>query len=528
MANSNIKAVAKLGVGTLIMLNVVAVVSLRGLPAEAEYGISSAFYYLFAAFVFLIPVSLVSAELAAMFPYQQGGMFRWVGEAFGEKLGFLGIWLQWIENTIWYPTVLTFGAVALAFIGMNHGADSVLASNKIYSLVVVLAIYWLATFISLKGMGWVGKISKIGGMVGTIIPVIILTILGVIYLCVGGTPQMNLHGNFIPDLSKFDNIVLAASIFLFYAGMELSGVHVREIKNPTVNYPKAVFLGALITVLVFIFGTYALGLIIPAKDINLVQSLLVGFDNYFSYFHIIWLSPVMAIALVFGVLAGVLTWVSGPSKGILAVGKAGYLPPFFQKTNKNGIQRNILLIQGGAVTLLSLLFVVMPSVESFYQILSQLTVLLYLIAYLLMFSAAIYLRYTMKKAKRPFRIGSHGNWLMWLVGGVGFAGSLLAFVLSFLPPGQVAIGSNTVWYLVLIGGVIIFVVAPFIILRFRKPSWVAKGSDFVPFHWQTDPASQARLAEAEAQFEASEGIAAPTAKPAADATAQPDKTSTKS
>lgn len=60
--------------------------------------------------------------------------------------------------------------------------------------------------------------------------------------------------------------------------MELSGVHVREIRNPTVNYPKAVFLGALITVAIFIFGTYALGLIIPAKDINLVQSLLVGFD----------------------------------------------------------------------------------------------------------------------------------------------------------------------------------------------------------------------------------------------------------
>ena len=105
--------------------------------------------------------------------------------------------------------------------------------------------------------------------------------------------------------------------------------HVREIRNPTVNYPKAVFLGALITVAIFIFGTYALGLIIPAKDINLVQSLLVGFDNYFRYFHIGWLSPVIAVALVFGVLAGVLTWVAGPSKGILAVGKAGYLPPPF-------------------------------------------------------------------------------------------------------------------------------------------------------------------------------------------------------
>ena len=379
---------------------------------------------------------------------------------------------------------------------MNHGADSVLASNKIYSLVVVLAIYWLATFISLKGMGWVGKISKIGGMVGTIIPVIILTILGVIYLCVGGTPQMNLHGNFIPDLSKFDNIVLAASIFLFYAGMELSGVHVREIKNPTVNYPKAVFLGALITVLVFIFGTYALGLIIPAKDINLVQSLLVGFDNYFSYFHISWLSPVMAIALVFGVLAGVLTWVSGPSKGILAVGKAGYMPPFFQKTNKLGVQKNILFVQGGAVTVLSLLFVVMPSVQSFYQILSQLTVILYLVMYLLMFSGAIYLRYNMKKANRPFRIGKKGNGLMWIVGGLGFLGSLLAFILSFIPPSQISTGSNTVWFSVLIIGALVVVIAPFIIYAAKKPSWADPNSTFEPFHWETQAKPQVAPATA--------------------------------
>lgn len=41
---------------------------------------SSAFYYLFAAIVFLIPTSLVAAELAAMFQDKQGGVFRWVGE----------------------------------------------------------------------------------------------------------------------------------------------------------------------------------------------------------------------------------------------------------------------------------------------------------------------------------------------------------------------------------------------------------------------------------------------------------------
>ena len=291
--------------------------------------------------------------------------------------------------------------------------------------------------------------------------------------------------------TNFDNVVLAASIFLFYAGMEMGGIHVKDVDNPSKNYPKAVFIGALITVLIFVLGTFALGVIIPAKDINLTQSLLVGFDNYFKYIHASWLSPIIAVALAFGVLAGVLTWVAGPSKGIFAVGKAGYMPPFFQKTNKLGVQKNILFVQGIAVTVLSLLFVVMPSVQSFYQILSQLTVILYLIMYLLMFSGAIALRYKMKKLNRPFRIGKSGNGLMWFVGGLGFCGSLLAFILSFIPPSQISTGSNTVWFSVLIIGAIIVVVAPFIIYASKKPSWVDPNSNFEPFHWevQAQPAT---------------------------------------
>ena len=474
----------KLGVATLAIMNVTAVVSLRGLPAEAEYGISSAFYYLFAAIVFLIPTSFVAAELAAMFQNKQGGVFRWVGEAFGKRTGFLAIWLQWVESTIWYPTVLTFGAVSLAFISMDSTSDMTLASNKFYTLVVVLVIYWTATFISLKGMGWVSKVAKVGGLIGTIIPAALLVILAIIYLASGGKSQMDFGGSFFPDITKLDNLVLASGIFLFYAGMEMTGIHVKEMDNPSKNYPKAVFLGAIITVLIFILGTFSLGIIIPQKDINLTQSLLVGFDNYFKYIRMSWMSPIIAIALAFGVLAGVLTWVSGPSKGIFAVGKAGYLPPFMQKSNNIGVQKNILLIQGGIVTLLSLLFVIMPSVQSFYQILSQLTVLLYLIMYLLMFAAAIYLRYNMKDAERPFRLGKQGNGVMWIVSGVGFLGSLLAFVLSFIPPAQIAIGSNTVWYAVLFIGCIIVVGAPFVIYAMRKPSWIDRGSEFEPFHWE--------------------------------------------
>jgi putative glutamate/gamma-aminobutyrate antiporter len=294
---------------------------------------------------------------------------------------------------------------------------------------------------------------------------------------------MDMSQGFFPDLKKLDNLVLASSIFLFYAGMEMMGVHVMDVNNPSRNYPKAIIIGSIITVLIFILGTFSLGFIIPSKDISLTQSLLIGFDNYFRHFHLSWAGPIIAIALMFGVLAGVLTWVAGPSKGIFMVGKAGYLPPFFQRANKLGVQRNILLVQGGIVTLLSLLFVVMPSVQSFYQILSQLTILLYLIMYMLMFAAAITLRYKMKSTPRPFRLGK-GNGLMWLLGILGFGGSLLAFILSFVPPGQIATGSHTVWYSVLIIGCVVMVVIPFIIYAMRKPSWRDANTEFAPFHWE--------------------------------------------
>ena len=482
---SNSKSTAfRLSVMTLAIMNVTAVVSLRGLATEAIYGLQSAFYYLFAAIVFLIPTAMVAAELAAMFADKQGGVFRWVGEAFGARAGFLAIWLQWIQSTIWYPTVLTFGAVSIAFIGMDTTTDAALASNRLFTLVVVLAIYWIATFISLKGLGWVGKVSKWGGIIGTIIPAGLLILLAIIYLATGGHNNLPMKNGFFPDLSNFDNLVLASSIFLFYAGMEMMGIHVMEVDNPKRNYPRAIIIGSLITVLIFILGTFALGIIVPAKDISLTQTLLIGFDNYFSYLRMSWMGSVIAVMLVFGVLAGVLTWVAGPSKGIFTVGRAGYLPPFFQKTNSQGVQRNILLVQGVIVTILGLLFVVMPSVQSFYQILSQMTVLLYLIMYMLMFAAAITLRYKLPKRERPFRLGAKGNGLMWILAGLGFCGSLLAFVLSFIPPSQIAVGSKTVWFVVLIVGAIIFVGIPFIIYALRRPTWRSADSDFEKFEWE--------------------------------------------
>lgn len=478
---------AKLGVFTLAMINVSAIVSLRGLPAETTYGLSSAFYYIFAAVFFLLPVSLVAAELTTGWP-QKGGVFRWVGEAFGTRLGFLAIWLQWIQTTIWFPTVLTFAAVSLAFMGPDQQWDHALASNKMYVVAIVLIVYWVATLLNMRGMQTSGGITKWGGLLGTVIPAALLVLMGMVYWGQGNPIDISLEArDFVPDLSNFNNIVLAASIFLFYAGMEMSAVHVKECENPSRDYPLAIAIASVVTVCIFVFGTLAIGFIIPHNQITLTQSLLIAFDKLFAYFSASWAAPILAFCLAFGVLAQVVAWVGGPSKGLLQVGCAGYLPRFMQRTNRNGVQVGILIVQGCVVTLLSVLFVVLPSVQTAYQIISQLTIILYLIMYLLMFAAAIYLRYREPDTPRSFRIPGGKTFGMWVIGGLGMLGSLVALLFSFIPPGQIPVGSPAVYVGILVVGTFIFAGIPFVIYAMRSPSWADKqaAESFEPFSWET-------------------------------------------
>lgn len=95
-------AKALISTGAMTIMIITTVVSLRGLPSQAEFGIQSIFYYLFAALFFLVPFSLVCAELASTYTHS-GGLYRWVSEAFGPRWGWSAMYLEWqtleiIEN----------------------------------------------------------------------------------------------------------------------------------------------------------------------------------------------------------------------------------------------------------------------------------------------------------------------------------------------------------------------------------------------------------------------------------------------
>ena len=153
-----------MSVFTMSMLTVAAVLSLRNLPSQAEYGYSVIFYLVAAAVCFFVPSALVSAELASAWP-EEGGVYRWVKEAFGPKWGFVAIFMQWVENLPWFPAVLTFVASSIAYV-----FNPALATNRWFVLITIWVTLWLATFLNFRGVRLSAFLSSSGALAGTIVP----------------------------------------------------------------------------------------------------------------------------------------------------------------------------------------------------------------------------------------------------------------------------------------------------------------------------------------------------------------------
>ncbi|MEE8639169.1 MAG: amino acid permease [bacterium] len=454
-----------LSVFTLAMINVAIIASLRGLPTMAEYGLTAVFFFVVAALVFLIPTALVSAELATGWP-KRGGVYVWVKEALGPRWGFLAIWLQWLQNVIWYPTVLSFAAATFAFV-----ISPALANNKFYALAVILAVYWGATLVNFRGMKTSGWISTAGVIGGTLVPGALIIGLGIAWLALGNPSQVQLSGAaFVPDLGKMSGVVLAASTLLFFAGMEVSATHAQEVKNPQRDYPKAIFIATLVVLAVFILGTLSIAVVVPGEKISLVAGLMQAFTVFLDKFHLAWLIPVVALLIAVGVFGQISTWIAGPSKGLLAVARQGYLPPFLQRVNRHGVQTPILIVQALIVTALSLVFLLMPTISSSYWILTALTAQLYLVMYVLLFISALRLRYTEPGVARAYKVPG-GKLGMWLVTGVAVAAAAFTIAIGYFPPAQLQTGNVFFYDAFLVLGMVIVFAVPLLVYQFRRPGW---------------------------------------------------------
>jgi glutamate:GABA antiporter len=445
----------------LALLTVGSVGDLGSAPTMAVFGLASVALYVIPAIVFLVPASLVSAELASGW---KGGVYNWVSEGISPAMGFGAVWCQFAQTTFYYPAVLAYIASTLSYVFAPG-----LAHSGVYTTVVIIVLFWASVLVSSRGVLAADKLASWGILIGTLIPGLLLVVLAGIYLLEGNHSAAPLNGHHVlPPWHGLTSIVLIVNGFFTYAGVEVNAVHVDDLRDAAREFPRAILLAVILILLVFIPPTLAISIAVPSQHISLTAGVMQAFRTLLDHFSLSFLEPVVAIGLVVASISGLLDWLTGPSTGLVRIGRErGYLPRYFQRVNANGVQLRILVAQGIVITVIGLLYAVVPTVSRAYWVFAALATEVYLIMYVLMFVAASKLRRRQPEHPRGYRAPA-----LIMICAVGVLASVAASVVGLLPPSQLGHASTPAYASALLAGVLLIgVLPPVLLYRLRRPEW---------------------------------------------------------
>jgi len=447
----------------MALLTLGSVGDLGATPATAVLGLASVVLYVLPAIVFLLPASLVSAELASGW---KGGVYNWVSEGISPRMGFVAIWCQFAQTTFYYPAVLAYIASTLAY----AFAPS-LAHSGLYTAVVIIVLFWAAVLVSARGVLATGRLASYGIVIGTLIPGLLLVLLAAIYLLQGNASAAPLNAHHVlPAWNGLTSIVLIVNSFFLYAGVEVNAVHVDELRDAPREFPKATLVAVILILLVFIFPTLAISVAVPAAHISFTAGVMQAFKSLLDHFGLSVLTPIIAVGLAVASVSGLLDWLTGPSTGLLDIARdRGYLPRYFQALNSNGVQLHILVAQGIIITLIGLLYALVPEVSRAYWVFAALATEVYLIMYVLMFVAAINLRRRQPEHQRGYRAPA-----LVTICVVGTLASAAACLVGLLPPSQLGHISTPPYLLALLAATLLVgLLPPLLLHKLRRSNWKA-------------------------------------------------------
>ncbi len=447
----------------LTLMNVTAIINLSSIAYMATIGFQSVIFYLIAGLFFLIPTALVCAELGGMMTQDNGGVYTWVSRAFGKKAGVVAIWMEWFNNVIGFPASLSAIVATVAYIGLEG-----LLTEKTQMWVLMLMIYWAVTFFNFLPMKRIVWLNILGALFGMILPGILI-LLGAIYTVTNGDYNHSVFNidAWIPTLS-FATFALLVKTFSSYSGIQATAFHMRNVENPQRKIPISMLSSILVIFLLTSVSTVALALILPEGTVDPLNGLIQGISMVLSIAGLDFLKPIIALLITLGMVAALSTWMLGPARAMQEAAYQDYIPSVFSKTNKNTMPIAVLWVQGIIGTLLSFVFLFMPSIQSAFAMLVALTSQFTVFVWVMVFASAIKLRYLQPEATRLFRVGIKGNSLLIMICTIGIIACACGFFLGLFPPGFSHIQSIG-WYIgiMLIADVIIISI-PLIWLYFHR------------------------------------------------------------
>jgi amino acid transporter len=413
----------------VVLMNVVAVVGLRWIARGARTGPPSVTLWVLAWIAFFVPLATAVSRLAAKYP-EQGGVYVWVRRAFGPTQGFICGWCLWVNNLFYFPSVLLFGAANLAAIGGPHW--QAIGATRGFSVAFVLAGIWLAAGLNIVGLRE-SKWLQNAGSFGVWIPVGLLIGCGALALGRFGSATPFTPGAMVPRGDLLETIGLWSAMCFAFSGFEIASFIGQEIENPETTIPRGVFIaGAMVTV-VYILGSASVLFAIPVSGLKELSGITDAVQLVAGRVGLGGLGAITGALLVLNALAGTASWTAGAARVPFAAGVDAAMPRAFASLHPRFRTPHVaLLVQAiaSSVIFLASVFVTVAgrstSIQEAYDILVNLTILIYFVPYLYLFAAQVRLLPESPKG------------IAWM----GFAATAVSLALTFLPPP----GSNAITF----------------------------------------------------------------------------------
>jgi amino acid transporter len=424
----------EMGFWDVLLFNIVTVLGPRWIAAAGHNGTSSISLWVIAALFFFVPGAFVINELSSRFP-DEGGLYIWAKEAFGDFHGFVAGWTYWIYTVFYFPGLLLASASMSAYVIGEKGAP--LAGDRTFLLAVSLALLVVAVVLNILGLN-IGKWLQNAGGVCTYAPLLILVgVAMVVYFRSGSVTHFTM-ANMMP-VWNWDTVNFWSQIAFAFTGLELVSAMGGEVRNPQRTLPRAVFGAGALIALMYIAGTFAILALAPAGDL----------DPKSGVFHAITVGSVALKVGFFGILAAILvsvgnaggvgSTVAGIARVPFVVGIDRYMPAAFGRIHPRWKTPYVSILVQAALSGIILLLSQIKSetVQAAYQMLIDAAIILYFIPFLYMFAGVLKLAGRKDRTVNPSAVLiPGGKFGLWLCGILGFVVVLAGIFVSLVPPGD--------------------------------------------------------------------------------------------
>jgi amino acid transporter len=422
-----------MGFWDVLLFNIATVLGPRWIAAAGHNGTSSISLWVLAAIFFFVPGALVINELSSRFP-EEGGLYVWAREAFGDFHGFIAGWTYWIYTVFYFPGLLLASASMSAYIIGGRGAA--LAQDRTFLLSVSLAMLLVAVVLNIIGLN-IGKWLQNAGGVGTYVPLLMLAAVAVIACMRNGSATHFTLANMMPTWN-WDTVNFWSQIAFAFTGLELVSAMSEEIRDPRRTLPRAVFGAGAMIAFMYIAGTFAILSLVPAADLNPQSGVFHAITVGSVALKLGFLGILAAILVTVGNAGGVGSTVAGIARVPFVVGIDRYLPAAFGKIHPRWKTPYIsILVQAVVSGFILLASQINETTRGAYQFLIDAAIILYFIPFLYMFAAVIKLSRRKDRNENSQAVLVPGGVPgVWIAGGLGFLVVLVGIFVSLVPPGD--------------------------------------------------------------------------------------------